>query len=77
MGSEMCIRDRFYVEVLEIRAREIESPAAVEAAVTELRALEAQAFDMLVNERLAADESFRIFMDLLDETVRELRGYSG
>ena len=42
------------------------------AAVREIRELQNRAFDLLVHERLAADESFRIFITLANDTLAEL-----
>ena len=34
------------------------------------------AFEMLVSERLAADDSFRIFITLSDDVLRQLGAYA-
>jgi TRAP-type uncharacterized transport system substrate-binding protein len=65
--------DRFYNSVLEIR-RKLAEERSLErrlAYVTELRALRADAFSMLINEKLAADDSFRILQALLFDVIRE------
>lgn len=55
--------DIFYEQVLAVRDRiGVEEPSVL---LQELTDLERQAFDSLVNGRLAANESFRIFTDLL------------
>jgi hypothetical protein len=62
--------DTFYRRVLAIRERaEGEDP---ERLLEELIALENEAFESLIAERLAANESFRIFTDLMTRTRAEL-----
>ncbi len=66
--------DRFYVEAISIRdgigpdATEAERRAAREA----LLELQNEAFEQLVAERLAADESFRIFIELTNNALDRL-----
>lgn len=58
--------DTYYQTALAIRERaEGEDP---DKLLEELRALEESAFEALIAERLAANESFRIFTDLLQRT---------
>ena len=47
------------------------------AAVQKIRALQTKAFEMLVDEKLAADESFRIFVSLSNDVLHELNVDSG
>ena len=66
--------DQFYKDVLEVR-RVAQEPLTVDerqALDEKLRRLEADAFEQLIDERLAADESFRIFIALLGEVRQEL-----
>ena len=63
--------DHFYSRVLDIRARAGGVP--VESLLRELQLVEREAFDSLIGEKLAANESFRIFTDLLAEARAELR----
>jgi hypothetical protein len=42
-------------------------------ALNEIRQLQDSAFDLLVDEQLAADESFRIFITLSNDIIAELR----
>lgn len=58
--------DVFYARVLAIRGRSEAEPAA--HLLAELDAVEREAFQMLIDEKLAANESFRIFTDLLERT---------
>jgi TRAP-type uncharacterized transport system substrate-binding protein len=66
--------DRYYSEVIEIR-HEAEQSAndAERSGLTErLKKLQDQAFTELVNEKLAANESFRIFITLSNDVLRQL-----
>lgn len=67
--------DKFLVEVIKIRNSV--SPQSSEAeraeAITKIKALKDYGFEQLVDEKLAADESFRIFIDLTNSTVEELK----
>ena len=58
--------DTFYIRVRAIESR-IGSDSA-EVLLSELNELEREAFDSLVAEKLAANESFRIFTDLVART---------
>jgi hypothetical protein len=49
------------------------STSDVERAIVSLRRLQDEAFELLIDERLAADESFRIFVTLTQDAVAELR----
>lgn len=66
--------DRFYKAALDIRNAATSSTdiAARHAAVQELRQLQDEAFANLVDEKLAADESFRIFITLSNDIARQL-----
>ena len=44
-----------------------------ERVVAELKTVETRAFDMLINEDLAANESFRIFTDLVKRVIDDIR----
>lgn len=66
--------DRYYTEVIAIR--DAVPPGSGDAerndAVRRIRALQNEAFAQLVDEKLAADESFRIFITLADDAIRDL-----
>jgi hypothetical protein len=67
--------DTFYKRAIAIR-RSVSDEAPPEArnsAIQEIRKLQEVAFDLLVDEKLAADESFRIFITLCSDIVSELR----
>jgi len=63
--------DRFYTDVIRVRDGAL-SGGNRDAAVDEIRALQNEAFDMLVAEKLAADESFRIFIELTNNAIAEI-----
>ena len=66
--------DRFYSAAIEIRDSISTGSGDDEraAAVDKIRALQNDAFDQLVHEKLAADESFRIFITLSHDVLRQL-----
>lgn len=66
--------DVFYKDVYELLEGIDDSSGAMdkEIARDKLRALQKKAFDMLVAEKLAADESFRIFITLSNDAIRDL-----
>lgn len=66
--------DAFYTEVIAIRSAFGESGSddkRAEAA-QQVKTLQSKAFEMLVDEKLSADESFRIFISLSNDTLRDL-----
>ena len=66
--------DTFYARVMEIR-REIDAKDSIEqrtAAIEKLKALQNEAFSQLIDEKLAADDSFRIFISLSNDVIDEL-----
>jgi hypothetical protein len=63
--------DTFYTRVLAIAERTAGEDHSLLAA--ELDALEREAFQSLIAEKLAADESFRIFTDILARTRSSLK----
>ena len=67
--------DGFYTDVMEIRdsVNERSSSADRAAAVERVRSLQNEAFGMLINEKLAADESFRIFVTLSNDIIAQLK----
>ena len=66
--------DGFYTEVMKIRdsINERSSVNERQAAVARLRDVQNQAFDMLIREKLAADDSFRIFVTLSNDIIAQL-----
>ncbi len=67
--------DDFYLRVLRLHKQ---ADGSNEAELIEtLNALEEEAFQSLTNDKLAADESFRIFTDLLTRARQELREKCG
>jgi TRAP-type uncharacterized transport system substrate-binding protein len=67
--------DGFYKDVMAIRDSINERSTANEraAAVERVRELQNTAFDMLIREKLAADESFRIFVTLSNDIIAQLK----
>ena len=66
--------DRFYTEVFML-LKIADKPFDIDernAAIGKVHELQKRAFDMLVDEKLAADDSFRIFMSLANDTISEL-----
>ncbi len=68
--------DRFYKAALDIRNAVTSSTDLAERrnAVEQLRQLQDEAFAKLVDEKLAADESFRIFITLTNDILAQLDG---
>ena len=67
--------DRFYSAAIALRQSISDSTPMDRRldAVTELRALQTEAYELLVDEKLAADESFRIFVTLSNDIINELK----
>jgi TRAP-type uncharacterized transport system substrate-binding protein len=67
--------DGFYTDVMAIRDSINDRSTANEraAAVERVRELQNRAFDMLIREKLAADESFRIFVTLSNDIIAQLK----
>ena len=66
--------DTFYSRAREIRDSATDSATAqnIRQAVDAIRALQAEAFDLLIDEKLSADESFRIFITLSNDILQQL-----
>jgi len=66
--------DRYYAATIDIRngMEGVEDSAMRQEAIAKVRALQNEAFDLLVHEKLAADESFRIFITLSNDVLRQL-----
>ena len=66
--------DTFYSQAIALRRSVTDSTGPDELAqvIREVRALQNTAFDLLVDEKLAADESFRIFITLSNDVLRQL-----
>jgi TRAP-type uncharacterized transport system substrate-binding protein len=66
--------DTFYTQTIALRRSVTDStePDELARVVKEVRALQNTAFDLLVDEKLAADESFRIFITLSNDVLRQL-----
>jgi TRAP-type uncharacterized transport system substrate-binding protein len=66
--------DRFYAAAIDIRnaSNESDSEEKRNQAIAQIRQLQDDAFDKLVDEKLAADESFRIFITLCNDILQQL-----
>lgn len=66
--------DVFYAETMAIRrsAQGSTDLTVRQKAIADVRALQNRAFEMLVDEKLAADESFRIFITLSNDVIQDL-----
>lgn len=67
--------DVFYQRVLDLRESAESAPPA--ATLTALDAIERDAYQALMDERLAADESFRIFIELATAVRRNVERRAG
>ncbi len=67
--------DKFLVQVIDIRNSVTPQSSDDDraAAIAEIRALQDFGFEQLVDEKLAADESFRIFIELTNDTIEYLQ----
>ena len=66
--------DTFYARAIEIRRQAAATEDEVERQrlADEMRALQETAFAKLMDEKLAADESFRIFITLSNDVLAEI-----
>lgn len=66
--------DKFYTKTIALRRSVNEStgPEELQNVIDEVRDLQSDAFDLLVDEKLAADESFRIFITLSNDVLQQL-----
>jgi hypothetical protein len=66
--------DRYYSEVIRIRhaAENVSNDVDRGALVAKLKGIQDNAFAELVDEKLAANESFRIFITLSNDVLRQL-----
>lgn len=66
--------DTFYSQTIRLRRslNPHSKPEEIERVAGEVRRLQDEAFDLLVDEKLAADESFRIFVTLSNDLLRDL-----
>ena len=71
--------DVFYTDVIRIRNTIDQSSPEQErrTAARKIRDLQDRAFEMLVDEKLAADESFRIFVSLSNDVLADIGGFRG
>ena len=69
----------FYTRAIAIRDSITEDSSGSEraAAIEEVRKLQNSAFEMLVDEKVAADDSFRIFVTLSNDILTEFGARRG
>ena len=65
--------DEFYARLLAMRDQARAEPSTRGQVISEVQALEDEAFRQLIDEKLSANESFRIFVTLAHDVLRELR----
>jgi TRAP-type uncharacterized transport system substrate-binding protein len=66
--------DAFCREALELRDQHLEGPSDAASLVEAIKALQDRAYDMMIHEHLAADESFRIFITLSNDIIADATG---
>ena len=66
--------DTFYSETIRLRNSVTEEGGLAEraAVIAKIRQLQNTAFELLIDEKLAADESFRIFVTLTNDVLQQL-----
>jgi uncharacterized protein YjcR len=71
--------DTFYSAVIAIKKSIDKTSTEKERQkkADEIRSLQLTAFELLVDEKLAADESFRIFVTLSNDVLRQLGALAG
>jgi TRAP-type uncharacterized transport system substrate-binding protein len=67
--------DVFYKVLIDIKKElhELKTSHDVFIKIKEIKEAQNKAFEMLINEELVANESFRIFMELSKETIQEVQ----
>ena len=67
--------DVFYKSLMDVKKQlpAIRSIKECVVLIKEIKVEQEKAFEMLIDEKLTADESFRIYMELSKETINELR----
>ncbi len=66
--------DAFCREAFELRDQHLSGTMNRASLVDALKALQERAYDMMIHERLAADESFRIFIGLTNDIIADANG---
>lgn len=71
--------DKYYSKILKVRMDINDTMTETERqeAISFIRSLEQEAFELLIDEKVAADDSFRIFITLSNDTLRELGAREG
>ncbi|MEM8768300.1 MAG: TAXI family TRAP transporter solute-binding subunit [Pseudomonadota bacterium] len=66
--------DAFCQRALDLRDDCVAGGKNAAATIEALKALQDEAYDLMIHERLAADESFRIFVTLSNDLIADLSG---
>lgn len=66
--------DAFCREAIDLRDQHLEGVHDEASLVEAIKALQDRAYDMMIHERLAADESFRIFITLTNDIIADASG---
>ncbi len=66
--------DAFCREAIDIRDQHLEGTSDASSLVEAIVALQDRAYDMMIHEQLAADESFRIFITLTNDIIADATG---
>ena len=66
--------DAFCREAIELRDQHLESGSDAGKLVEAIKALQDRAYEMMIQEQLAADESFRIFITLTNDIIADTTG---
>jgi hypothetical protein len=66
--------DAFCREAFELRDQQLAGAMDAAALVDAIKALQERAYDMMIHERLAADESFRILIGLTNDIIADATG---
>lgn len=66
--------DAFCREALELRDQHADGGCSAETLVEGIKALQDRAYNMMITEQLAADESFRIFITLGNDIIADATG---
>ncbi len=66
--------DAFCREAIDLRDQHLEGGCDEKTLLASIKALQDRAYDMMIHERLAADESFRIFITLTNDIIADATG---
>ncbi len=64
--------DRYYTEVLKIEKESIDTEGDLREFVVQLNVIRREVYDLMIEEKIRADENFNIFLKLLENTLKKL-----